>query len=93
MERKRYKAEEIVAKLRQVDLTSQRQGIADAIPDRRERSDLLSLAPRIWRAEDTSVANRTDEEPSFLSRAPRNFPTCTSGQPNLEELVRGWMRA
>ena len=50
MARKRYKAEEIVAKLRQVDvLTSQGQIMADAI---RERSDLLSLAPRIWRAED-----------------------------------------
>ena len=54
MARKRYRAEEIVAKLRQVDvLTSQGQSMADAIRQiGRKRSDLLSLAPRIWRAED-----------------------------------------
>ena len=44
MPRKRYKPEEIVAKLRQVDvLVSQGQVMADAIPsDRCERGDLLS---------------------------------------------------
>jgi hypothetical protein len=46
MARKRYKPEEIVAKLRQVDvLVSQGQTMMDAI--RRERGDVLSVASTI----------------------------------------------
>ena len=54
MPRKRYKPEEIVAKLRQVDvLVSQGQVMADVIRQIGvSEGDLLSLAPRIWRAED-----------------------------------------
>jgi putative transposase len=48
MARKRYKPEEIVAKLRQVDvLVSQGQNMVG-----RERGDVLSVAPGVWRAED-----------------------------------------
>ena len=48
MPRKRHKPEEIVTKLRQVDvLVSQGQGIVTHPPDRRERGHVLSLAPRV----------------------------------------------
>ena len=51
MARKRYKPEEIVAKLRQVDvLVSQGQNMVDAIRQRGERGDVLSVAPGVWRA-------------------------------------------
>jgi hypothetical protein len=55
MPRKRYKPEEIVAKLRQVGGCSglAGSGYGGCSPsDRCGRGDLLSLAPRIWRAED-----------------------------------------
>src|SRR5271167_365851 len=53
MPKKGYKPEEIVAKLRQVDvLVSQGQNIADDPPDRRERGHLLSVAARVRRAQD-----------------------------------------
>jgi hypothetical protein len=51
MARKRYKPEEIVAKLRQVDvLVSQGQNMVDAIRQRGERGDVLSVALGVWRA-------------------------------------------
>jgi hypothetical protein len=51
MAKKRYKPEEIVAKLRQVDvLVSQGQAMADAI--RQKRGDVVSVAPGVWRAKD-----------------------------------------
>ena len=54
MPRKSYKPEEIVAKLRQVDvLTSQGQSAAEAIPhDRCQRGDVLSLAPGVRRVKE-----------------------------------------
>jgi hypothetical protein len=53
MARKRYKPEEIVAKLRQVDvLVSQGQNGGRNPPDRRERGDVLSVAPGVRWAED-----------------------------------------
>jgi hypothetical protein len=53
MARKRYKPEEIVAKLRQVDvLVSQGQNMVDAIRHRRERGDVLSVAAGVRWAED-----------------------------------------
>jgi hypothetical protein len=54
MARKRYKLEEIVAKLRQVDvLVSQGQNMVDANPpDRGERGDVLSVASGVRWAED-----------------------------------------
>src|SRR4051812_33486737 len=54
MPRKSYKPEEIVAKLRQVDvLTSQGQSVAEAIRSiRGERGDVLPLAPGVWRIEE-----------------------------------------
>ena len=53
MPKKRYTPEEIVAKLRQVDvLVSQGQNITNAIrPDWCERGHLLSVAARVRRAE------------------------------------------
>ena len=53
MQKKRHKPEEIVAKLRQVDvLTSQGKPVADADPDdRRHRGDVLPVAPGVRRAE------------------------------------------
>jgi len=52
MLRRRNKPEEIVAALRQVDLLlSLVASIADAMPDWRERGDVLSLAARIQWAE------------------------------------------
>ena len=55
MQRKHHKPEEIVAKLRQVDLlVSRGQNIADAdLPDRGERGRLLSMAAGVRRAEDS----------------------------------------
>jgi len=54
MARKRYTPEEIVAKLRQVDvLVSQGQAMSDAIRQIGvSEVDLLPLASRVWRAED-----------------------------------------
>ena len=54
MPKKRYTPEEIVAKLRQVDvLVSQGQNIADAIRQISvERGHLLSVAARVRRAQD-----------------------------------------
>ncbi len=53
MARKRYKPEEIVAKLRQVDvLVSQGQNMVSNPSDRRERGDILSMAPGVRWAED-----------------------------------------
>ena len=51
MARKRYKPEEIVAKLRQVDvLVSQGQNMVDAIRQIRvSESDVLSVAPGVRR--------------------------------------------
>jgi hypothetical protein len=59
MPRRGYKPEEIVAKLRQVDvLVSQGQNMADAIrPDRRERGDFLSVATGVRRAVDAGINN------------------------------------
>ena len=54
MARKRYKPEEIVAKIaagRSCGLAGRDYGGRDP-PDRRERGDLVSLAPGVWRAED-----------------------------------------
>lgn len=55
MARKRHTAEEIVAKLRQVDvLTAQGRPVAEAvrsIGDRGDGSYILSLASGIWRPE------------------------------------------
>jgi hypothetical protein len=51
MPRKRHKPEEIVAKLRQVDvLVSQGQSVADAVRQIGV-TDVLSLASGVWRAE------------------------------------------
>src|SRR5215210_2416328 len=51
MPRKRHKPEEIVSKLRQVDvLVSQGQSVADAV--RSIGGDLLPLAPGVWRAQE-----------------------------------------
>jgi hypothetical protein len=53
MARKRYKPEEIVAKLRQVDvLVSQGQNMVENAPDRGERGHVLSVAPGVRWAED-----------------------------------------
>jgi hypothetical protein len=54
MARKRYKPEEIVAKLRQVDvLVSQGSEHGGRNPpDRRQRGDVLSVAPGVWRAKE-----------------------------------------
>jgi succinate dehydrogenase/fumarate reductase-like Fe-S protein len=54
MARKRYKPEEIVAKLRQVDVpVSQGQNMMDAIRQiGRERGDVLSVASGVRWAED-----------------------------------------
>jgi hypothetical protein len=54
MARKRYKPEEIVAKLRQVDvLVSQGRTMVDAIRQiGGERGDVLSVAPGVWRPEE-----------------------------------------
>ena len=56
MPKKRYKSEEIVAKLRQVDVhLSQGSSVADAIRQIGvSRSHLLSLAPGVRRPEDQS---------------------------------------
>ena len=56
MPKKRHKPEEIVAKLRQVDvLMSQGQPVADAIRvDRRDGGHVLSLAPGVRRPEERS---------------------------------------
>ena len=56
MGRKRHKPEEIVAKLRQVDvLTTQGQSVAEAIRSIGVTEVyVLSLAPGIWRAEERS---------------------------------------
>jgi hypothetical protein len=52
MPRKSYKPEEIVAKLRQVDvLTSQGQNVAEAIRSIGV-SEVLRLAPGVWRIEE-----------------------------------------
>jgi hypothetical protein len=53
MARKHHKPEEIVAKLRQVEvLTGQGKPVADAVQDDRgDGGDLLSLAFGVWRAE------------------------------------------
>jgi hypothetical protein len=63
MARKRYKPEEIVAKLRQVDvLVSQGPELGERNPpDRRERGDILPVAPGVRRAED-----RAGEAPEGL---------------------------
>jgi hypothetical protein len=63
MARKRYKPEEIVAKLRQVDVLVSRgpeQGGRNP-PDRRERGDLLSVAAGLRWAED--LAGEAPEGP------------------------------
>jgi hypothetical protein len=54
MARKRYKPEEIVAKLRQVDvLVSQSEPhVGRNPPDRRERGDVLSVASGVRWAEE-----------------------------------------
>ena len=56
MPRKSYKPEEIVAKLRQVDvLTSQSQSVRRGDPlDLCQRGDVLPLAPGVRRAEEQS---------------------------------------
>ena len=62
MARKRYKPEEIVAKLREVDvLVSQGQNMVDAIRQIGERGDVLSVASGVWWAEDR--AGETPEGP------------------------------
>ena len=70
MPRKRHKPEEIVAKLRQVDvLTSQGQSVADAIRSIGvTRGDVLPLAPGVRRAEErpgeAAEGSRDGEHPA-----------------------------
>jgi putative transposase len=55
MARKRHTAEEIVAKLRQVDvLMAQGRQVADCPSDRGDGSNVLSMAKRVWRSEGRS---------------------------------------
>ena len=57
--RKRHSAEEIVAKLRQVDvLAAQGRPVAEAI-DRLDGSDRLAMAFGVWRAEGRLVKRDT----------------------------------
>jgi len=73
MARKRYKPEEIVAKLRQVDVLVSPRPVNDGRdpPDRRELSNLLSVAPRVRRAPDRASeadeGDRTREQPAAQS--------------------------
>jgi hypothetical protein len=72
MPRKRHKPEEIVAKLRQVDvLVSQGQSVADAVRSICDGGDVLSLAPGVRRPQirpgQTAEGRRT---PARRSRAP-----------------------
>ena len=64
MPRKRYKPEEIVAKLRQVDVLVSQGPEYDGCdpPDRRERGDFLSVAAGVWRAESDQVKRLKDLE-------------------------------
>ena len=54
MSKRSCKPEEIIAKLRQVDIFAQpgQHNRERDPPDRRERSDVLSLAQGAWRHED-----------------------------------------
>ena len=64
MARKRYASEEIVLKLRQVDvLTAQGRPVADAIRTRGDGSYVLPLAERVRRAKGQSgeAAERTGD--------------------------------
>jgi putative transposase len=86
MARKRYKPEEIVAKLRQVDvLASQGQGMTEAIRQC-ERGDLLSLASRVWRAEDRARLKELELENSRLRKAVSDL---TLDKLILQEASRG----
>jgi putative transposase len=89
MARKRYKAEEIVAKLRQVDVldvAGTEHGGCDP-PDRRERGDLLSLAPGIWRPEDR--IKRLKEVELENSRLRKAVSDLTLDKLLLQDAARG----
>jgi putative transposase len=90
MARKRYKPEEIVAKLRQVDVLVSPRPVNDGRdpPDRRELSNLLSVAPRVRRAPDrASEADEGDQlENSRLRKAVSDL---TLDKLIIQEAARG----
>ena len=90
MPKKRHKPEEIVAKLRQVDvLVSQGQSLADAGSlDWRDRGHVLSLATGVRRAEERQVKRLKDLE-TENARLRKAISDLTLDKLILQEAAKG----
>jgi hypothetical protein len=90
MARKRYKLEEIVAKLRRSTFWSRRASHGGRNPpDRGERGDVLSVAPGVWQAEERAGEAPEGPGASEQPAAQGGFSDLTLDKLILQEAARG----